>query len=115
MGQTLDQKTLDAIVAQIVKVLDPEKIILFGSYARGEAGPDSDVDIAVIAETDEPRGRRTLALASQWPPVLVPSDVLVFTPDEWESTLGLLNTIPNEAEREGRVLYERSREPAAVG
>lgn len=115
MGQTLDQETLDEIVGQIVKVLDPEKIILFGSYARGGAGPDSDVDIAVIAETAEPRGRRTLALAPEWPPVLVPSDILVFTPDEWESSLDLLNTIPNEAAREGRVLYERSTEPAAVG
>jgi len=114
----VDPQVLDQIVEQIVKVLDPEKIILFGSYARGEAGPDSDVDIAVIAETDQPRGHRTLALAEGWPHVGFPTDILVFTPDEWDEWVGLVNTIPNEAAAEGRVIYERSYErsgePAVV-
>jgi len=118
MTNWLDPQVLDQIVEQIVKVLDPEKIILFGSYARGEAGPDSDVDIAVIAETDQPRGHRTLGLADGWPHVKVPTDILVFTPKEWADWAGLVNTIPNEAAREGRVIYERSYqrsgEPAAV-
>lgn len=38
MSSTLNQQALDQIVEQIVKVLDPEKIIIFGAYARGEAG-----------------------------------------------------------------------------
>jgi len=114
MTHQLDQQVLDQIVEQIVKVLDPEKIILFGSHAHGEAGPDSDVDIAVIAETNEPRGRRTLALAEAWPHVEFPTDILVFTPREWDEWVGLVNTIPNEAAREGRVIYARSGEPAVV-
>lgn len=115
MKQQLDQQTLDRIVEQIVRVLNPEKVILFGSYVRGEAGPDSDMDIAVIAETGEPQGRRTLALAQSWPHVLLPTDILVFTPDEWDRWKAVPNTIMNEASREGRVVYERSGEQAVVG
>ncbi len=111
---SLTSETLDEIVRHIVRVLDPEKIILFGSYARGDAGPDSDVDLAVIAETELPRGKRTLALAGAWPVVGVPVDLLVFTPAEWAEAASLRNTIPGEAAREGRVLYERSRAEAVV-
>jgi uncharacterized protein len=114
MATQLDRQVLDRIVEQIVKVLDPEKIILFGSYARGEAGPDSDVDIAVIAETDQPRGRRTLPLAEAWPHVEFPTDIMVFTPEEWGLWAPVINTIPNEATREERVLYERTGAKALV-
>ncbi|MEI6503559.1 MAG: nucleotidyltransferase domain-containing protein [Armatimonadota bacterium] len=112
---TLEPGALDQIVEQIVKILDPEKVILFGSYACGEAGPDSDVDIAVIAETDEPRGRRTVPLADAWPHVQFPTDIMVFTPGEWEHWATVLNTIPNEASREGSVLYDRTGAEAQVG
>jgi len=46
--RTLDQKTLDDIIRRIAEVAHPEKIILFGSAARGEMGPNSDVDLLVI-------------------------------------------------------------------
>ena len=46
--QKLSQKILDQIVAQIVDVAQPEKIILFGSYARGDANEDSDFDLLII-------------------------------------------------------------------
>jgi predicted nucleotidyltransferase len=46
--RTVDQKTLDDIIRRIVEVAHPEKIILFGSAARGEMGPNSDVDLLII-------------------------------------------------------------------
>jgi predicted nucleotidyltransferase len=46
--RTVDQKTLDDIIRRIVEVAQPEKIILFGSAARGEMGPNSDVDLLII-------------------------------------------------------------------
>ena len=46
----LDQDTLNAIVTRIVDVADPEKIILFGSAARGEMGPHSDVDLLIVKD-----------------------------------------------------------------
>ena len=46
----LDKKTLDDIIRRIVEVAQPEKIILFGSAARGRMGPHSDVDLLIIKE-----------------------------------------------------------------
>ena len=58
--RTVDQKTLDDIIRRIVEVAHPEKIILFGSAARGEMGPNSDVDLLVIKS-----GAHRLDLAGQ--------------------------------------------------
>ena len=48
MGKQQVEKTIQRIVRRIVMQFDPERIILFGSYARGEAGPDSDLDLLVV-------------------------------------------------------------------
>jgi predicted nucleotidyltransferase len=58
--RTVDQKTLDDIIRRIVEVAHPEKILLFGSAARGEMGPNSDVDLLVIKS-----GAHRLDLAGQ--------------------------------------------------
>lgn len=87
---------LEEIVQQIVEVLDPERIIVFGSYERGDAGPHSGVDIAVIANTSEPRGLRTQRLAEDWPHGTVPTD-------------------PNEAAHERHIVYARACLRDALG
>ena len=46
----VDQSTLDSIIGRIVEVAEPERIILFGSAARGDSGPDSDVDLLIIKD-----------------------------------------------------------------
>ena len=56
---TVDQRKLSEIIRRIVKVAAPEKIILFGSAARGEIGPNSDVDLLVIKRGRFHRGRLT--------------------------------------------------------
>ena len=111
----LTTEALDEIVARIVRVLNPEKIILFGSYARGEAGPDSDVDLAVIAETDQPRGKRALGIA--WPlrHLHLPLEIVVYTPEEWEFHGQVSTALPAIIRRTGQVVYERKRSQAAVG
>jgi predicted nucleotidyltransferase len=55
----VDGQMMDEIVRRIVSVVQPEKIVLFGSRARGDARPSSDLDLLVIAESDEPRFRRS--------------------------------------------------------
>lgn len=50
-----ERALLDEIARRIVEVCEPEKVIVFGSRARRDHRPDSDIDILVVAESDEPR------------------------------------------------------------
>ena len=103
----LNAELLEEIVERILKVTQPEKIILFGSYARGEATAGSDIDILIIQPSDLPRYKRSspvrLALKGLFPS----KDIVVYTPEEvkeWESAS---TSFIASALREGRVLYER--------
>lgn len=95
-------------VRQIVESVDPRAVILFGSYARGDATADSDVDLLVVTDfTGSPRpvARRIQAALT---PRILPVDVVVVTPEQVERNRDLVGTIIRPALREGRVLYERS-------
>ena len=113
--QELGPQVLDQIVEQIVKVLNPEKIILFGSYARGEAGPDSDVDIAVIAETDEPRHEVIGEISWGLRHLHLPMDLVLFAPARWRYFRQVWSSFPSTIEESGRVIYERTASPARTG
>ena len=108
-------KVTDALLRQMVKVIvdeaDPEQVILFGSYARGDASADSDVDL-VIVETDpfdESRDRRAEVVRLSWAlaDFPVPKDILVYSSEEVEYWRNSVNNILARALREGKVLYER--------
>jgi len=103
----IDENLLSDIVQRILKVAQPEKIILFGSYARGEATEASDLDLLIIQPSDLPRYKRStpvrLALRGLFPS----KDVVIYTPEEvkeWESAS---TSFIASALREGRILYER--------
>lgn len=96
-------------VERVVRQLDPERILLFGSFARGEAGRRSDLDLIIVWQTDlgplERIGRALQLLADAPRPV----DVLVYTPAEFaeRADLPFLRGILREA----KVLYERGEAP----
>ena len=56
---SVDHPMLAEMVRRLVKVYDPDRIYLFGSAARGNAGPDSDYDFMVVVGDDAPRERRS--------------------------------------------------------
>jgi len=103
------------LLAQMAKVIvrevEPERIILFGSHARGDARPDSDVDLLVIERDGfgKLRSRRREA-ALLWRALAgfqVPKDIVVYSEAEvaaWKNSPGHLM---DRVLREGRVLYER--------
>ena len=103
----LDEILLTEITRRIVAVSDPQQIILFGSQARGEAGPDSDLDLLVIKdEVASPRAeaaRIYRALAGLSTPV----DVVVARSDYVRRHRDVIGTVVRPALREGRVLYVR--------
>jgi predicted nucleotidyltransferase len=89
------------IVRRIVETAQPEKIILFGSRARGDARPNSDFDVLVIKESSEPSYRRDAPLYVALADLPVEVDVLVA---EWAEVLQAFVTT---ATREGKTVYER--------
>lgn len=98
---------LEAAVGRIVEGLQPEKIVLFGSYAYGTPTPDSDVDLLVIMDTRAPRPERYLAVSGLLWPRPFPVDILVKTPAEVERALESGDFFLREILTRGRVLYEQ--------
>jgi len=82
--QSVSQEQIDEIVQRIVRALSPEKIILFGAYARGTPTLDSDVDLLVIWDTDQSPLERYMTVSSLLIPRQFPMDILVHTPAEIE-------------------------------
>ena len=105
--RTVDQEILDDIIRRIVEVAHPEKIILFGSAARGEMGPNSDVDLLIIKE-----GADALDLMAQIYRNLhgagAAVDAIVVTPEDVERFKDSLALVIKPALREGRVVYAAS-------
>jgi len=79
---TTVQPPIAQIVQTIVETLHPERIVLFGTRARGEAEPDSDVDLMVEMESSLPSHERARQVYSLFHPRHWSMDVLVYTPDE---------------------------------
>ena len=100
---------LEEIVQRIVHVVDPEKIILFGSRVRGDSRVQSDLDVLVIMESTEPRSQRSIPLFGALSDIMIPMDILVYTPEEVREWSNVRQAFPTTAVREGKVLYERER------
>lgn len=95
------------LVRAIVRRFDPEQIILFGSYARGDAGPDSDVDLLVVMPVVGSKFDKAVEVRMALPNVKVPVDVIVTRPEDFEWRKDIIGTIEHPAFREGKVLHER--------
>lgn len=103
----VDQQKIKKIAERLAKASNAEKVILFGSHARGDAGEHSDVDYLIIAESQLPRFKRSRSLYKLFQPYPFAMDIIVYTPSEIErgkqSRLSFITTVL----KEGKVLYER--------
>lgn len=97
---------LNEIVDRLIEAYQPERIFLFGSIARGDAGPDSDYDLLVIVPDDSPLERRRSRLAYErlWGTGAA-ADVLVWTKSYFESRLHLKASLSATIAEEGQILY----------
>jgi predicted nucleotidyltransferase len=98
---------LAEIVRRVVEVADPDRIILFGSAARGDMGPDSDVDLLVVKSGVPHRRRLAQQIYTNLFGVTVPVDVVVVAPEDIERLAGKVGTIITPALEEGREIYVR--------
>jgi predicted nucleotidyltransferase len=102
----IDAELMEEIVRRIIDIAHPERIILFGSRARGDARPESDVDLLVVVDSAEPRHRRSAPLYGALSDILAPMDILVYSPDEIKEWSQVPQAFVTTAVREGKVLYE---------
>jgi predicted nucleotidyltransferase len=106
MTATIIKQPIQAVVDKIAQEFRPEKIILFGSYAWGEPGPDSDVDLLVIANTDDTR-RTARAIDGSIFPRPFPLDVIVYDPRQVAIRSEAGDFWMNDILTRGKVLYAR--------
>jgi uncharacterized protein len=99
------EKEIESITTQIVRKYGPEKIILFGSAARGDVGPDSDADFLIIKGQTPYYGADRIRELSQLIERNIPVDFLVYRPDEFEKRLGMGDPFLKAILKEGKVLY----------
>lgn len=101
----IDQQKIEKIVETIIKTVSPEKIILFGSYARGKATEESDIDLVVIWDSNLNPHKRNLFLSRLFPRRDFSLDIFAFTREESERLKDIEGTILYEAYRHGKVIY----------
>ena len=102
-------KSLRPAIQKIATELNPEKIVLFGSYAYGTPNPHSDVDLLVIMKTKASPKDRSWAVSRLLLPRPFPVDILVKTPKEVEKALETGDFFLKEILTRGKVLYDRSK------
>jgi predicted nucleotidyltransferase len=103
---TASDPVLAELVRRLVEAYQPERIYLFGSVARGDAGPDSDYDIMLVVPDDAPPERQDCDLAYRALRGLgIAKDLLVWTRSEFEKRLHLKASLPSTIVREGKLLH----------
>jgi predicted nucleotidyltransferase len=102
------REKIDTMVRRIVERFQPDRIILFGSHARGTAGPDSDVDLLVVLRDPAPKRQKVVEIYRLLAGIGLPKDVIIVSPEEVERYRSVPGTIIRPALLEGKVLYERS-------
>jgi predicted nucleotidyltransferase len=98
---------LEHITRTIVERFHPRRVVLFGSHARGEAQPDSDLDLFVEMETQARLPERSVEISSVFGLRPWSMDVVVYTPEEVQRLRMVHGTLLSVIEAEGKVLYER--------
>jgi predicted nucleotidyltransferase len=99
----IDQKTIDRAIRLLLDAAPAgSEVILFGSYARGDAGEDSDLDFLIIEPVLESRRDEMVRLRTVLRPMRIPVDVLVVSRDAFQDWKEWPNNIISEAVREGR-------------
>jgi predicted nucleotidyltransferase len=100
-------QAIDLMVQRLVDRYNPDQIILFGSRARGAAGPDSDVDLLVVLPVSGSKRQKQVEMRVLLHDIRLPKDIIVATPEEVARQQNLVGTIIRPALQEGKILYAR--------
>jgi predicted nucleotidyltransferase len=103
----IDSALIERVTRTIVERFNPKRIVLFGSHARGDADPESDLDLFVEMDSDKRPPERAIEIDQAFGLRDWPMDLFVYTPEEVERFRGVIGTLVSIVEAEGKVLYER--------
>jgi hypothetical protein len=96
------------LLEPVVAYFRPRRVIVFGSVARGDAGPDSDIDLLVVLDDDAPPDMLTYRAGMEARrPYQQPADVIACREDTYRRFSRIVGTLPYAARTEGIVVYER--------
>jgi len=103
---SITDPVLREIVRRLAEAYRPERIYLFGSCARGDAGPDSDYDLMLILSDEAPQSMRSTQRAYEalWG-LRASADVLIWPRKSFEERLHLKASFPSTILREGKLVY----------
>jgi predicted nucleotidyltransferase len=104
----IEKDKIDEIIKMIINGYNPDKIILFGSYAIGNPNENSDLDLFVIKDSDLLRPQRTTFVRKMIAGAMVPIDLIIYTPKEIEETIENKYSFVYEVINTGKILYERT-------
>lgn len=99
------REKIDAAIRLLAQAADPARILLFGSYARGDAREDSDLDFLVIEPRVDDRAKEMVRLRRILRPLRIPADVLVYSTEEVERWSAQTGSALYWALREGKVVH----------
>ena len=103
----IENSKINEIVNKIAINFNPEKIFLFGSYASGNPNRESDLDLLIIQESKLPRYKRVFEIRKLLIGSMIPMDIIVYTPDEFENEKEVKFSFINNAIKTSKLLYER--------
>jgi predicted nucleotidyltransferase len=109
-AKIIDKILIQQIASRIIEKFNPWRIILFGSHARYDAMPNSDVDIFIEMDTDKRPPERSLEISRLFGLRNWAMDVFVYTPDEVNRLKSIHGTLLSSIESEGEVLYDRRKD-----
>jgi predicted nucleotidyltransferase len=99
---------IKVMIQRIVTQFAPKQVILFGSQARGDAGPNSDVDLLVVLAKVKDRRQETIRIRQALADLPIAKDIFIATPEDIRLRGNLVGSILRPALSEGKVLYERT-------
>jgi predicted nucleotidyltransferase len=102
----VDEKLLHEVIKRVLEVVQPDRIILFGSAASGTMTRDSDIDLLILEASPQPDDTKRTRVRDNLRGLGVPFDIIVMSMERFEETKDLIGGIAYPANRYGRVIYE---------
>lgn len=102
----ITKQQIEKVVNTIVTCIEPDKVILFGSYAYGKPTEDSDLDILVVKDMNMDRNKRSIEVKKHLRGSKIPIDIIVYTKDEIDSWTESESAFITQIIKDGKVLYE---------